>query len=80
MSVRAAALALAVLCAGVAAVALGGELAGTGTGELRAAFAAVTVPSAGASLLAARRQSGATAWMFAALGLTLAVSGAAVLA
>ena len=75
-----AAVALAVLCAGVAAVGLGGALTGTGTGELRAGFAALAIPSAVACLLAARRESGATAWMFVALGLTLAVSGAAVLA
>src|SRR5206468_1887385 len=51
-----------------------------GAGVAATCAAALAVPSAVACLLAARRESGATAWMFAALGLTLAVSGAAVLA
>ena len=64
----------------VAGVGLARELAGGGIGALRPAFVALAGLAAVACLLAARSEGGALAWMFAALGATLAVCAAATLA
>ena len=77
---RAAALGLAAVAALVAGVGLARELAGGGIGALRPAFVALAGVAAVACLLAARREAGALARMFAALGATLAVCAAAALA
>jgi hypothetical protein len=72
--------ALAALAAVVAGVGLARELAGAGIGALRPAFVGVAGFAAVACLLAARHERGALAWMFAALGATLAACAAAALA
>jgi hypothetical protein len=78
-SARAAA-ALAAVAAVVAGAGLARELAGAGIGALRPAFVVLAGIAAAACLLAARRETGALAWMLAALGATLAVCAAAALA
>ena len=75
-----AAAALAAVAAVVAGVGLARELAGGGIGALRPAFVALAGLAAVACLLAAHRESGALAWMFAALAATLAVCAATALA
>ena len=75
-----AAVGLAAVAALVAGVGLARELAGGGIGALRPAFVALAGLAAVACLLAARREAGALAWMFAALGATLALCAAAALA
>ena len=75
-----AAAALAAVAAIVAGVGLARELAGGGIGALRPAFVALAGLAAVACLLAAHREGGALAWMFAALAATLAVCAATALA
>ncbi|HEV7363575.1 MAG TPA: hypothetical protein VGN71_04230 [Solirubrobacteraceae bacterium] len=75
-----AAVGLAAVAALVAGVGLARELAGGNIGALRPAFVALAGVAAAACLLAARREAGALAWMFAALGATLALCAAAALA
>ncbi len=75
-----AAVGLAALAAGAGGVGLARELAGGSIGVLRSVFVALGAVAAAACLLAARREEGAVAWMLAALGATLAVCTAAVLA
>ncbi|MDX6673119.1 MAG: hypothetical protein QOH11_537 [Solirubrobacteraceae bacterium] len=64
----------------VAGAGLVRELTGAGIGALRPAFVALGGLAAVACLFVARRETGALAWMFAALGATLAVCAAAALA
>ena len=64
----------------VAGAGLVRELTGAGIGALRPAFVALGGLAAVACLLAAWREAGALAWMFAALGATMAVCAAAALA
>ncbi len=71
---------LAAFAAVVAGIGLARELSGGGIGALRPAFVALAGLAAVACLLAARREGGALAWMFGALGATLAVCAAAALA